>query len=50
VDSSGGLPDVPSIDETRPADTMPDYEVGEAITPFADATFVGKSFDLTQRR
>ena len=50
VDSSDGLPDVPGIDERRPADTMPDYEVGEAVAPFADATFVGKSFDLTERR
>jgi hypothetical protein len=50
VDSSDGLPDVPGIDERRPADTMPQYELGEGVTPFSDATFVGKSFDLTERR
>jgi hypothetical protein len=33
------LPDVPGVDEARPPDTMP---------RFADTTFVGKSFDLTE--
>jgi len=50
VDSSDGLPDVPGIDERRPADTMPQYELGAGVTPFSDATFVGKNFDLTERR
>ncbi len=36
---SDGLPDVPGVDEARPPDTMP---------RFADTTFVGKSFDLTE--
>jgi hypothetical protein len=50
VDYSDGLPDVPGIDETRPADTMPSYDEQIGNAAFADATFVGKSFDLTQRR
>jgi hypothetical protein len=50
VDSSDGLPHVPGIDERRPADTMPRYELGEGVTPFSDGTFVSRSFDLTERR
>jgi MFS family permease len=49
VDYSDGLPDVPGIEETRPADTMPRYDEQIRNAAFADATFVGKSFDLTQR-
>jgi hypothetical protein len=50
VDYSDGLPDVPGIDETRPADTMPRYDEQIRNASFADATFVGKSLDLTERR
>ncbi len=50
VDYSDGLPDVPGIDETRPSDTMPRYDEQIRNAAFADATFVGKSFDLKERR
>jgi hypothetical protein len=50
VDYSDELPDVPGIDETRPSDTMPRYDEQIRNAAFADATFVGKSFDLTERR
>jgi len=48
VDHSDGLPDAPGIDEARPPDTMPEDDL-PTTTRFADATFVGKSFDLTGR-
>jgi hypothetical protein len=44
------LPDVPKIDEERPADTMPRYDELLRNASFADATFVGKSFDMKERR
>ena len=47
VDYSAGLPDVPGVDEARPPDTMPDGDLPTS-TRFADATYVGKSLDLTQ--
>jgi hypothetical protein len=50
VDYSDGLPEVPGIDEARPADTMPRYDERIRNASFADATFVGKSFELTERR
>jgi hypothetical protein len=46
VDHSDGLPDAPGIDEARSPDTMPEDDL-PTTTRFADATFVGKSFDLT---
>ena len=48
VDYSDGLPDVPGIDEARPADTMPAYDERIRNASFGDATFVGKSFDLSR--
>ena len=48
VDRSDGLPEVRGIDEARPPDTMPEDDL-PATTRFADATFVGGSFDLTGR-
>ena len=46
VDHSAGLPDAPGVDEARPPDTMPDNDL-PTTTRFADATFVGKSFEPT---
>lgn len=48
VDHSDGLPDVPGVEEARPPDTMPEDDL-PTTTRFADATFVGKSFDLTEQ-
>jgi hypothetical protein len=45
VDHSDGLPDVPGVEEARPPDTMPEDDL-PTTTRFADATFVGKSFNL----
>ena len=49
VDHSDGLPDAPGVDETRPPGTMHEEDL-PTTTRFADATFVGKSFDLTERQ
>ena len=47
ADHSAGLPAVPGVDEARPPDTMPENDLPTS-TRFADAAFVGKSFDLTE--
>ena len=47
ADRSGGLPDAPGVDETRPPGTMPESALPTSVH-FADATFVGRSFDLTE--
>jgi hypothetical protein len=47
VDHSDDLTDACGIDEAWPLDTMPEDDL-PATTRFADATFVGGSFDLTE--
>jgi hypothetical protein len=47
VDQSDGLPNVPGVEQVRDPDTMPEDDL-PPTTRFADATFVGKSFDLAE--